>query len=182
MNKMITGAIAGTAGIALLAGGFGTYAVWSDDADIKAGTIQTGTLTVDGGEYQWDDLSTPDVVGDWDIVNNKMVPGDRIQLTQDLKVRFEGKNLYGVELKVEGWKDNNLALGSELKITALEYAGQVMTGPSLQWTGDQLDALNEAEQMNVIFELPKALTANNGQAGSLDLSGVKVTVTQLTAP
>ena len=46
MNKMIKGSIAGATGIALLMGGFGTYALWSDSQGISSGTVQSGTLDI----------------------------------------------------------------------------------------------------------------------------------------
>ncbi|MFZ5849581.1 MAG: alternate-type signal peptide domain-containing protein [Actinomycetota bacterium] len=174
MNKMITGAIAGTAGIALLAGGFGTYAVWSDDADIKAGTIQTGTLTVSSeGTRSWFDVNKNAA---WDIDNDKMVPGDHIRLTQPLDVTADGKNFKGVTLTVEGF-DRDF-VGSELSVVRAEYANETFTSPTLTFGPEKLAALNDATDVVVEFELPAGAEAT--KLAEFNLNDVKVTVTQLT--
>ena len=46
MNKLTKGAIATAAGIALLLGGAGTFALWNGQTTIAGGTISTGTLAI----------------------------------------------------------------------------------------------------------------------------------------
>lgn len=178
MNKMITGALAGTAGIALLAGGFSTYATWTASDQIDAGRIQTGTLEVHAGPAAWDDLSTPAIANDWVVATDKMVPGDRVRLTQPLDVVAEGKNLKGVKLEVTGWTNIAGFEAGDLTVAGLSYGGKSFTGQALEWRGaDQLAALNAAEQITVDFTMPT--TADGSMNASIDLSNVTVTVTQL---
>ena len=44
MNKLVKGAVAGAAGIALLLGGAGTFALWNASTNVSTGSISTGTL------------------------------------------------------------------------------------------------------------------------------------------
>ncbi|QZY29828.1 alternate-type signal peptide domain-containing protein [Nocardioides coralli] len=94
MNKMMKGSIAGATGIALLMGGFGTYALWSDSEDLAQNGVTSGELTVDTTGGVWDDLGTPGVAGDWSAAD-KLVPGDQVSYTQTFTVSATGKNLQG---------------------------------------------------------------------------------------
>src|SRR6188474_1998822 len=81
MNKLTKGTIAGAAGIALLLGGAGTFALWNDTADIAGGTISSGELSIDATTAGvWQDVSfdkTPPVV--IDPATFLMVPGDTVE-------------------------------------------------------------------------------------------------------
>ena len=46
MNKLLKGAIAGAAGVALLLGGAGTFALWNSSATVTGGNIDAGNLHV----------------------------------------------------------------------------------------------------------------------------------------
>lgn len=94
MNKMMKGSVAGATGIALLMGGFGTYALWSDSADLDATEVNSGVLTIDDngdGAY-----ANPSNAGDptWGA-NMMMVPGDVVTYTQTFDLAGTGKNLQG---------------------------------------------------------------------------------------
>lgn len=176
MNKMIKGAVAGAAGIALLAGGFSTYATWTATDTVTAGKIQTGQLKVTAGTALWDDLST-DTANDWVVDTDKMVPGDSVRLTQPLDVVAEGKNLKGVKLEVTGWTDISGFESGDLSVSGLTYGGKTFTGQALTWNADELAALNAAEQIVVDFTMPT--TADGSMNAYIDLSNVTVKVTQL---
>ena len=94
MNNTLKGALAGTAGIALLMGGFGSYALWSDSEDLAPSTVQSGELSIDTAPGSYDDARTTQVANDW-AADAKMVPGDVITYTQTFTVTGSGKNLKG---------------------------------------------------------------------------------------
>lgn len=93
MNKLTKGAIAGAAGIALLLGGAGSFALWNADATASAGTITSGTLALVS--------NSTDPNGAWSnatgsiasIANYKAVPGDVLTLTKKIDVTAIGDNL-----------------------------------------------------------------------------------------
>jgi alternate signal-mediated exported protein len=90
---MIKGSIAGATGVALLMGGFGTYALWSDSEDLEAGTVQSGELDIATSTGTWDDTRTAGA-GDWSA-SHKLVPGDVVTYTQVFDVKATGKNMKG---------------------------------------------------------------------------------------
>jgi alternate signal-mediated exported protein len=101
MNKMMKGSIAGATGVALLMGGFGTYALWSDSEDLAENHVQSGVLTIDTEAGVYDDARTTAVANDW-TADDLMVPGDVVTYTQTFTVDGTGKNLAGtIALDVE---------------------------------------------------------------------------------
>ena len=66
MNKLLKGSIAGAAGIALLLGGAGTFALWNDTAAASGGTVQSGNLSVVlNGSPAWKDISPDSATTSW---------------------------------------------------------------------------------------------------------------------
>jgi alternate signal-mediated exported protein len=93
MNTMIKGSIAGATGIALLMGGFGTYALWSDSENLAANGVQSGELDIATSAGVYDDANS-EAANDW-TPQDKMVPGDKVTYTQTFTVKASGKNLKG---------------------------------------------------------------------------------------
>ena len=106
MNKLVKGSIAGAAGIALLLGGAGTFALWNDSVSAPAGTVSSGQLriadsTTPGGG--WTDVSSSGVQGGTAlattgtapniVVTPKIVPGDKWRYTRQIVLTTTGKNL-----------------------------------------------------------------------------------------
>lgn len=95
MNKMTNGALAGAAGIVLLLGGAGTFALWNDDADIEGGTITSGVLDIDDStagvwtDESYDVTGSPVIDPDTFLV----VPGDTLQYEQTFDIAATGNNL-----------------------------------------------------------------------------------------
>jgi len=92
-NKMIKGSIAGATGVALLMGGFGTYALWSDSENLAANGVESGELDIATSAGVYDDANSA-AANDWNA-SDKMVPGDTVTYTQTFTVKGTGKNLKG---------------------------------------------------------------------------------------
>lgn len=94
MNKLTKGAIAGAAGIALLLGGAGSFALWNSNADVTGGAITAGTMTLsaDSADATWQNLTTGHA-GSISPASFKIVPGDTIQLDQPLTISATGDDL-----------------------------------------------------------------------------------------
>ncbi|QCB93858.1 alternate-type signal peptide domain-containing protein [Cellulomonas shaoxiangyii] len=94
MKNRTKGAVAGVAGVALLAGGT-TFALWSDSDDLDGGTITNGNLDVAALQTTWKDVSydRADSPHDIDLATWQMVPGDTIEGTQGFDVALDGDNL-----------------------------------------------------------------------------------------
>lgn len=96
MNKLLKGAIAGAAGVALLLGGAGTFALWNDATVVSGGTIATGTLSIlpTAALATWTDISSTVVSGtSFDPSIQRLVPGDKVKLTKAVTISTTGKNL-----------------------------------------------------------------------------------------
>ncbi|WP_279366885.1 alternate-type signal peptide domain-containing protein [Microbacterium testaceum] len=82
------------AGTTLLLGGGGTYAFWSTQTALTAGTVSSGNLALSLGTGSW---SLKGVLGQATSVSNltnvKIVPGDVLTLTQPVTVTLVGDTL-----------------------------------------------------------------------------------------
>jgi len=91
MNKLLKGAIAGAAGLTLLLGGAGTFALWNASDTVTGGNIQAGNLTLTGGGAGvWKDAGGTDIPS---ISAYKIVPGDVLTYTKDLTATVTGNTL-----------------------------------------------------------------------------------------
>jgi alternate signal-mediated exported protein len=97
MNKLLKGSIAGAAGIALLLGGAGTFALWNQTATVANGSVTSGVLTIAAGDLvRRDVLPRARCAGGVaipDISTFKIVPGDKLELTQTVTINATGNNL-----------------------------------------------------------------------------------------
>ena len=117
MNKMMKGSIAGATGVALLMGGFGTYALWTDSENLAENHVQSGVLTIDTAAGAYDDTRTG-ATNDW-TAGDLMVPGDVISYTQTFTVAGTGKNLEGtIDLDVEALDSTFSTLQYDVDVVA----------------------------------------------------------------
>lgn len=183
MNKMVKGSVAGATGVALLMGGFGTYALWSDSEDIDGAAISSGVLDVKPmtGTATWQEISGD--VGPnpqtWVPATDKMVPGDTVSWTQPLDVDVSGTNLKA-QLTLSGIDEtfDNLT-------TTLAYAGETVSSIAdgsgtlaLDYDTTDIAALDSASNAVVTFAFPD-VDDQVDQSKSVDLSGVTVTLEQV---
>jgi alternate signal-mediated exported protein len=91
MNKLAKGSIAAAAGLALLTGGAGTFALWNTSASVSAQHITAGSLSlVSNTDGVWKSGAT--VV---DPATYRIVPGTTLVYTQTLTVKAVGDGLVG---------------------------------------------------------------------------------------
>ncbi len=90
MNKILKGTIAGAAGIALLLGGAGTFALWNTGANVANQTITAGrlTLTANNDGVWKNGTTTITNIGDY-----RIVPGQTLTFTQTLTVSAIGDGI-----------------------------------------------------------------------------------------
>ena len=100
MNKLVKGAVATAAGVALLMGGAGTFAYWNDSVGITGATITAGNLKVaapatapvtDGWKVQKN--GTADPANILNIASFVASPGDKFILTKTINLTATGNNL-----------------------------------------------------------------------------------------
>ena len=170
MNKYTKGAIATAAGIVLLLGGAGTFALWSDNVGITGGTITSGDLDVAlSGSAVWVDISDADPTPETININTfKIVPGDELQLTQDLAVQASGNNI-----KAELSYDSVVlsAYGSSVVATITVDGNALAPGDVLDITGD--------DTLTVVLTLAFAADDQDFQNVTGTLSDIDFTLTQV---
>lgn len=104
---MIKGSVVGAAGVALLMGGFGTYATWTDSAVMGESSVKAGELNIAAGTASWAGN------GAWET-DDLIVPGDVIERTQTFTINATGSNMRGDLDFTLGTKTN--PFGEELDI------------------------------------------------------------------
>lgn len=190
MNKLLKGAIAGAAGVALLLGGAGTFALWNDAAVVSGGTIATGTLSIvpSGAAATWTDISSTVANGTtFDPSTQRLVPGDKVKLTKAVTINTTGKNLKANLSFDPASITTDPALASLLTYT-LAATPVVTTGSA---TVAQVGTTNNftitpgsaaTTTVNVTFTvefLDTTGTTGQGLATAANLSGLKFTLTQV---
>lgn len=87
-KKMTKGTVAIAAGVTLLLGGAGTYALWETSQPLD-GSVAVGDLDLELGEGTWTLNGAPVP----DVERVRIVPGDEVSLDQDLTVTAIGDDL-----------------------------------------------------------------------------------------
>lgn len=181
MHKLLKASIAGAAGIALLAGGAGTFAAWQDSAKISSQTISSGELRIDTATAPgaWYEGST---AGDQiaDITRYRIVPGTTLVFTQDLEIVATGDNLEA-ELSFEGPVQRGALsdhITSKLDVTTTAAALTKLDADSYSVEANSGTSVVTAV---ITVEYPaEDATADNlsGQNQSVAISDAKFTLTQ----
>jgi len=194
MNKLLKGAIAGAAGLTLLLGGAGTFALWNSSTSITGGNIQSGELTLaGGGAGVWKDKANAVIPT---INAYKIVPGDVLTYTKDLTVTATGATLTAdlalapasiVAVTVTPTADPaadavkqaaNDALKTSLTNQAVVTAKVAGAPISNTYTVPANATTTIAVTVTITF--PSSVSGTTGMLGSVNLSDVAVTLTQTT--
>ena len=186
MNKLVKGAVAGAAGIALLLGGASTFALWNASATASAGVVQSGQLKLEkaaaGGT--WTDLSTATPTTIARIADYRMVPGSKLQFSQPLTVTATGTNLRAnLAASLPG---SDTGLGAQLtKTFAVTGQGSTALPTGFTKSGDAYTVTSTGDASTPIvatytIELPASATGTTAQNGTLDLTQLTFTLTQLS--
>jgi alternate signal-mediated exported protein len=195
MNKLFKGAIAGAAGVALLLGGAGTFALWNHTADvgtdavIDAGHLRFGT--VPDGVWYLNGSATP--LTHEQVEDLALVPGDILEYVVDgVPVVAHGTNLkatVGFDLAdvvaVTGGDGHPLteAEASDLFRAALtpEYTIDGVATDTLDVTGD---TTMTPKTFDIVVRLtfdPKT-EQQDAMGGRVNLAGFKLTLDQVAVP
>ncbi|GAA4677045.1 alternate-type signal peptide domain-containing protein [Gordonia humi] len=171
MNRRTKGALAIGAGVIILLGGAGSYALWSDTEDIAGGNIQTGDFGLDCGTGEWTDESATTNGGTAiNPTSDLMVPGDVWQYAGTCLVTATGKNI-DATLGVEGIGGDDLP-SSNFAVTTTVDGTDTTTTPISVADGDSLP-------VTVTLEFKDTTTGTEDTDVPVDVSGMKVTLRQV---
>jgi alternate signal-mediated exported protein len=169
MNKLVKGAIAGAAGIALLLGGAGTFALWNSSATLTAPSITAGTLSLTANnDGVWKTLAG----GAWTPGTDKIIPGSTLVFTQTLTVNAVGNGLKA-DLTYSGMTGSGGLDTYVTKTLQITSSTATVTGNTLSFAPGT-STVNV--KMTVVF--PSTVTGSQGQNATLDLSALTFTLTQ----
>ncbi|WP_458116767.1 alternate-type signal peptide domain-containing protein [Arthrobacter sp. D2-10] len=176
MNKVTKGTLAAAAAGALLLGGAGTYATWSDNATLNAGNVDTGSLTMEATTEGWtyDDIN---VVTDPVIVTNPViVPGDELTAVYKVSVDTTGDNIEADLQLVGGTAALPAGVEVEYVVTTAETEDLTST---LSPTGTAVTFADAADyDFTVEVVLTTSDTVEVAQLADINLAGAQLTLTQ----
>ena len=179
MNKLIKGAVAGAAGVALLLGGAGTFALWNSTATVNVGSVASGTLSIaTSGSAVWKNVSSDEEDGGTVIPaigSYQIVPGDTLELTQVVTIDATGNNLAATlsydDASIAAVGAANEALKDELVFTVDATGGANVTRIG---TGNTFSVTPSASQstvtLTVTIDLPATVSGTTAQGGTVDFS------------
>jgi alternate signal-mediated exported protein len=188
MNKLVTGAVAGAAGIALLLGGAGTFALWNASTEVNASSVASGTLSLtQSSAGSWTDVTNgrSTALTTAQVAAYKVVPGSKLQFTQPITIVASGTDLRAdltydatsVTGSLKPYVTNALtvstAAGSSSLpsgVTAGSTAGSYVVAP--------VAAGSTSAVVTFVVELPSTVTDAASQGGTLDLSKLTFTLKQ----
>jgi alternate signal-mediated exported protein len=176
MNTMIKGAIAGATGIALLLGGFGTYAVWSDSENLAENGVQSGQLNIDTTPGVYDDANSG-AADDWSV-DDEMVPGDKVTYTQVFTVKGDGKNLAGTISYSEPNLTSTFSPELDYSVEVTSSSATVTETSAGSNNFEFSDPFGTATLTAVVtYELPASTngTANQNKAATLPAAAFTIT-------
>jgi len=188
MNKLVTGAVAGAAGIALLLGGAGTFALWNASTEVNASSVASGTLSL-----------TPSSAGSWTDVTNgrnaalttaqvaayKVVPGSKLQFTQPITIAASGTDLRAdltydatsVTGSLKPYVTNALTVSTAAGNSTLPSGVTAGSAPG-SYVVAPVAAGSTSAVVTFVVELPSTVTDAASQGGTLDLSKLTFTLKQ----
>lgn len=170
MNKLVKGAVAGAAGIALLIGGAGTFALWNSSATVSAGSITAGTLALSANsDGVWKNGSTT-----IDPATYKIVPGTTLVYTQTLAINATGDGL------TAGLTYSGMTGSGTLDSAVTKTLAVTSTSPNVTVSGSTVTVVSAATPatVKVTFTVSLPSSATTGQGGTLNLSALTFTLAQ----
>ena len=181
MNKLIKGAIAGAAGLTLLMGGAGTFALWNASAAVSGGTIIAGDLDIVSlADGVWTNGTTDIAIADY-----RIVPGDTLTYTETLAVTATGDNIAaqaGVDLASISPRyaeaEADIALAAFLSKNT-SVVGTVEGAPLTGSTFSDGNAKDVTMTVTIVFPSGVAGTEDAAKLGSVTLNDIGVTLTQV---
>lgn len=172
MKKTTKGALAAGAAAALLLGGAGSLAYWTETATVPGSTIESGHLAITGDTcatagWKLDDGSDVDST-------TRIVPGDQLTKECQFTIEGEGDHLDDVILDITSvsWSGTN-ALTTALGTPTATFSdsGGALTSPATVAVGETITAVIE-----VTF--PTSVTGSTAEDLQASLNTITVTATQ----
>ena len=188
MNKLVTGAVAGAAGIALLLGGAGTFALWNASTEVNASSVASGTLSLaQSSAGSWTDVTNgrSTALTSAQVAAYKVVPGSKLQFTQPITIVASGTDLRAdltydatsVTGSLKPYVTNALTVSTAAGNSTLP-AGVSAGSTAGSYVVAPVAAGSTSAVVTFVVELPSTVTDAASQGGTLDLSKLTFTLKQ----
>ncbi|MCK6210898.1 alternate-type signal peptide domain-containing protein [Georgenia sp. EYE_87] len=180
-SKLTKALVATGVGVALLAGGGGTFATWYDSTTTQGTTITSGDLGLGAGEGDWFNSSNEAI----DIDQYRVVPGEKLVFRQIVTIHATGDQLTAV---LKPSFSNRIDGGNELS-KQLEATAKFAVGTDIApTTGRIITAADDGATLAVTLEVtfldlgPRANgTTAQEQSAALQNITIELEQTALTA-
>ncbi|MBT0568284.1 alternate-type signal peptide domain-containing protein [Williamsia sp. CHRR-6] len=177
MNKKTKGVSAAAAASALLLGGAGSLAYWSDQETVSGANITSGALSLQpAGAGTWKDGTGATI----DTTTFKIVPGDTLTYTATYTVEAAGNNLQA-NLTADTTSITGTLVGKVTTTVTATIRGTTTVGT----TAVPITGANNGDQIavSVAIDFPFGTVVDNtSQKSTLDLTGLKVSLVQIDNP
>ncbi|MBD8702349.1 MULTISPECIES: alternate-type signal peptide domain-containing protein [Frigoribacterium] len=187
MNKLVKGSIAAAAGIALLLGGAGTFALWNANTEVAAASVTSGTLALTpSGTGTWTDITNGRNAAISDVSQFKIVPGNKLRFTQTMKIDASGNDLVAdltySAASITGSLKNvavtTMGVSSAAGSSALPAGVTADTATAGSFVVRPVAAGSTTAVVTFVVELPQATDGAASMNGTLDLSKLTFTLKQ----
>lgn len=181
MNKITKGAIAGAAGIVLLLGGAGTFALWNDSADLDGSTVTSGELFITQSTAgSWSNVTQATPVAIPNITAFKMVPGNTLRFTKAVNITATGNDLTATLT----YDPSSIVIPTDLAPYVTVTLGAVSSGSNIVSSGTNTFTVTPAVgastvTVTVTVAFSSTTPGLTGQNQTIDLSNVTLTLTQV---
>lgn len=177
------GALTVATGTALLVGGFGSFALWSEQDSLPNASITTGELSLAAGVESWVDESPDATNTTWDPATDELVPGDTVSVTVPLTVTAVGKNLAG-SIHLDGAALDTAGFGPHLSVSydvvPTPEAGVTHEGDgSVSFLRSSMIDDEILAQGEVTFSLSSDASLSEAENANAALSDVEFVTTQV---
>jgi alternate signal-mediated exported protein len=183
-NRLVAkGALMVATGTALLVGGFGSFALWSEQDPLPSDPISAGELSLQAETGSWVDESPDAADTTWNPSTDELVPGDTVTLTVPLAVTAVGKNLAGT-IHLDGSALDVADFGTHFIVT-YDVAPTPEDGVvheadgSVSFLRSAMADNTIAAEGTVTFELTSAATLSEAENANAVLAGVEFVTTQV---
>ncbi|MCJ1714657.1 alternate-type signal peptide domain-containing protein [Microbacterium sp. M1A1_1b] len=179
MHKIITGTIAGAAGVALLLGGAGTFALWNANASTAATAVSSGTLTLSAAnDGVWTDVTN----GRSATINPAsvlMVPGNKYQFTQTLNIGATGQDLKAnLTYATQSITGDAALVAATTKTLSVTSASTSVVQSTSNANTFVVSPSTATSAVKVLFTIELPSSATTGQNGTVNVGALAFTLTQ----
>ena len=170
MNKLVKGSIAGAAGIALLLGGAGTFALWNSNATLTAPSISSGQLALRANNNGvWKAADGTEITP----ATYRMIPGQTLTYTQTLTVNAVGNGIKA-NLTYSGLTGSGTLDPFVTKTLAVTSSSATVNGQTLAFTA----GVSTVDVALTVTMPGDKITGTQGMNSTLDLSSLTFTLAQ----